>query len=73
MVAYLFGAVFWIISLVFRVTLEVWAAREMAQSGVLPIGFEAWQQWAALLFAIYIGPAISPVFDHSPPAIPTHP
>ena len=54
MVAYLFGAVFWIISLVFRVTLEVWAAREMAQSGVLPIGFEAWQQWAAMLFAIYM-------------------
>ncbi len=54
MVAYLFGAVFWIISLVFRVTLEVWAAREMAQSGVLPIGFEAWQQWASMLFAIYM-------------------
>ncbi len=54
LVAYVFGAVFGIVSLVFRVTLEVWAAREMAQSGVLPIGFEAWRQWAALLFAIYM-------------------
>ena len=49
------GAVFWIISLVFRVYLGgLGSARDGLSRESLPIGFEAWQQWAAMLFAIYM-------------------
>ena len=54
LVAYVFGALLWIISLAFRLTVEVWAAQETGQSGVIPVGFEAWRQWAVLLFGIYM-------------------
>ncbi len=54
LLAYVFGAVLWIISLAFRLTLEVWAAQETSQSGVIPVGFEAWRQWAIVLFAIHM-------------------
>ncbi len=54
LLAYVFGALLWIISLAFRLTLEVWAAQESGQSGVIPVGFEAWRQWAHLLFAIHM-------------------
>ncbi len=54
LLAYVFGAVLWIISMAFRLTLEVWAAQETSQSGVIPVGFEAWRQWAIVLFAIHM-------------------
>ena len=54
LLAYVFGALLWIISLAFRLTLEVWAAQEAGKSGVIPVGFEAWRQWAGVLFAIHM-------------------
>ena len=48
------GVVFWIISLVFRVTVEPWAATEWVTNNVLPSGFEAWHRWSGTLFVIYM-------------------
>ncbi len=52
--SFLFGSVFWIIHLAFRLTVTVSAADEMARTGTLPTSFEMWRRWAGLLFGIYI-------------------
>jgi len=54
LVSFLFGSVFWIISLAFRLTVTVSAAQEMARTGTPPAFFEMWLRWAGLLFGIYI-------------------
>ena len=48
------GVVFWIISLVFRVSVEPWAATEWITNNALPSGFEAWHRWSGTLFTVYM-------------------
>ena len=53
LLAYMLGAVFWTIHLVFRLTVMPWAAAELQRSGVPPAWFEPWRNWAGLFFGIY--------------------
>jgi hypothetical protein len=48
-----FGAVFWTLHLAFRMTILVRAAVEWRVSSMVPAWFDAWREWAALLFVIY--------------------
>lgn len=54
LIGFLFGSVFWIINLAFRLTVTVSAADEMARTGTSPASFEMWRMWAGLLFGVYI-------------------
>ncbi|MBI4483028.1 MAG: hypothetical protein HY652_09075 [Acidobacteria bacterium] len=53
LVAFLFGAVFWVTHLAFRLTVMVSAAQEMARTAVPPPWYEPWYRWSGLLFGIY--------------------
>jgi len=53
LVAFFFGAVFWVIHLDFRLTVMVWAAGELSRTGVPPPWYEPWRNWAAVLFGLY--------------------
>ena len=52
--AYLTGAVLWLVNIGFRVTVQVWAAAEVARGGSLAPGYEASQQWVNALFGCYM-------------------
>ena len=53
-VAYVTGAVFWLVNIAFRTTVQVWAANEVVRAGAIPASYEAWHRWAGLLFAFYM-------------------
>lgn len=53
LIAFIFGAVFWVIHLAFRLTVMVWAAGELTRTGVPPPWYEPWRNWAAVLFGFY--------------------
>jgi hypothetical protein len=53
-VAYVVGAVFWLVNIAFRGTVQVWAAAEVIRTGSVPTGYEPLRQWAGLLFSFYI-------------------
>jgi len=52
-VAYGTGAVFWLINIAFRGSVQVWAADEVLRTGSVPINYAPLQRWASLLFAAY--------------------
>ncbi len=53
LVAFVFGAVLWVITLAFRLSVDPWAAQEMARTAVLPDFYVPLTLWAHALFVIY--------------------
>jgi hypothetical protein len=53
LLAYLFGAVFFVMHLGFRLTVMPLAAEEFQRVGAAPIWYEPWRLWAGLGFGIY--------------------
>ena len=50
---FLFGAVFWVLHLAFRLTVMRRAAEEYAHSASVPPWYQPWIEWSGLLFGIY--------------------
>ena len=53
-VIYAIGAVFWLVNIAFRGTVQVWAADEVIRTGSVPPGYEPLRHWAGLLFSLYM-------------------
>jgi hypothetical protein len=53
LVAYLLGAVFWIMHLAFRLTVQISAAQQATLTGTDPAWYEPWRFWNSLLFGFY--------------------
>jgi hypothetical protein len=53
LIAFLFGAVLWVINLAFRLSVDPWAAQETARTAVLPEFYVPLTRWTGLLFVIY--------------------
>ena len=51
---YVTGAVFWLINIAFRASVQVWAAAEVVRTGAIPVEYEPWRRWAGLLFLAYM-------------------
>ncbi len=51
---YAMGAVCWVASLAFRLTVLPWAAEQTAEAGVLPEGFAALDSWAGSLYSVHM-------------------
>jgi hypothetical protein len=58
-VAYLLGAVCWIASLVFRLTVVPWAAERTVADGRVPEPFPALDAWAGSLYVVHMASAYS--------------
>jgi hypothetical protein len=56
-VVYLIGAVCWLVSLTFRLTVVRWAARETVLTGAVPGLFGALDSWAGSLYVLHMGAA----------------
>lgn len=54
LLAFAFGSIFWILNIAFRVTVTVWAAKQLAESQLLNPSFQTWMDWTNLIFAIYM-------------------
>jgi len=52
--AFLFGSILWLISIAFRATAMISAAKDTKFSGVVPPWFESIRAWSDALFAIYM-------------------
>ena len=52
LIALLFGAVFWVIVLGFRLSIDPWAAQETARTGVMPDFYVPLSQWTLPLFVV---------------------
>jgi hypothetical protein len=52
--AYITGAIFWLINIAFRGSIQVWAADEVLRTGAVPAEYEPWRRWAGLLFMAYM-------------------
>jgi hypothetical protein len=53
LIAFLFGAVLWVISLAFRLSIDPWAAQEAAKTAAIPEFYVPLTRWAGVLFVIY--------------------
>lgn len=51
---YALGAVCWIVSLAFRLTVVPWAAERTVERGELPEGFTALDGWAGALYSVHM-------------------
>ena len=51
---YLTGAVCWIASLAFRLTVVAWAAEQTVTVGEVPDGFAAYDRWAGALYCVHM-------------------
>lgn len=56
-VVYAMGAVCWVASLAFRLTVVPWAAERTVEDGVLPEGFAALDRWAGSLYVVHMASA----------------
>lgn len=52
--AYVTGAVFWLVNIAFRGTVQVSAALEVVRTGAVPTEYEPLRRWAGLLFSLYM-------------------
>ena len=52
--AYVSGAVCWILSLAFRLTVVAWAAEQTVIAGAVPDGFAAHDRWAGALYCVHM-------------------
>jgi hypothetical protein len=53
-VVYALGAVCWVISLAFRLTVVPWAAEQTVEHGAMPEGFVPLDRWAGSLYAVHM-------------------
>jgi hypothetical protein len=53
-VVYVLGAVCWIASLAFRLTVMAWAAEDTVATGRVPDGFAAHDRWAGSLYVVHM-------------------
>ena len=53
LIAFVFGAVLWVIILAFRLGIDPWAAQQTARTGVLPDYYMPLTLWTQTLFVIY--------------------
>jgi hypothetical protein len=53
LIAFVFGAVLWVIILAFRLSIDPWAAQETARTAVLPDFYVPLTLWTHALFVIY--------------------
>jgi hypothetical protein len=51
---YVVGAGFWLVSITFRVTVQVWAASEVVATGAIPATYESWHKFSSALFMLYM-------------------
>jgi hypothetical protein len=58
---YVVGAGFWLVSIAFRVTVQVWAANEVVATGAIPAPYEPWHQ--------FLECAVHAVHDHGVPRL----
>lgn len=56
-VVYASGAVCWVTSLAFRLTVVPWAAERTVEDGTPPQGFAALDRWAGSLYIVHMGTA----------------
>ncbi len=56
---FLLGNVFWIIILAARLTVDPWAAKELARMDVIPESYTALSSWMGALFTLYTIPAFA--------------
>jgi len=54
---YVVGGVFWLVSVAFRVTVQVWAANEVIATDAIPTTYEAWHRFSGVMFMLYIAMA----------------
>lgn len=47
------GSVFWMLHLMFRLTIMIQAAEAWSATAVVPLWYEPWRQWASGLFGMY--------------------
>ena len=52
--AYVAGAVCWIVSLAFRLTVVPWAAEQTVTAGAVPSGFATYDRWSGTLYCIHM-------------------
>ena len=52
--AFAFGAVFWILNIAFRLTVTVWAAKQLGEGNELVPYFKTLMDWTNLGFAVYM-------------------
>jgi hypothetical protein len=48
------GSIFWLINIAFRITVTVWAANNLAETGIVHETFKTWMDWSNLLFSFYM-------------------
>ncbi|HEU0027909.1 MAG TPA: hypothetical protein VFQ25_12395 [Ktedonobacterales bacterium] len=53
LLAFAFGAVMWVINLAARLTVDPWAAKEMAATGKIPEVYTPITAWTGALFVVY--------------------
>jgi hypothetical protein len=51
---YLLGAICWLASILFRLTVVPWAAERLVSEGHLPDGFVAYDRWATALYIVHM-------------------
>ncbi len=53
LLAFVFGAVLWIIDVAFRLSIDLWAAQEMARTAAMPDYYVPLTRWTQTLFTIH--------------------
>lgn len=56
-VVYVIGAVCWVVSLTFRLTVVPWAAEQTVAHGEPPVAFPAFDAWAGALYTVHMATA----------------
>lgn len=72
LVAFVFGAVLWVINLAFRLSIDPWAAQETARTAVMPDFYVPLTRWTHLLFVIYTVLAFSAMAAYGGALFSTH-
>ena len=52
--SFLIGTTLWLVLFTFNLSVVVWAARETASQGAIPVGSEAWLLWTEQIVILYM-------------------
>jgi len=52
--SFLIGTTLWLVLFTFNLSMVVWAARETASQGAIPVGSEAWLLWTEQIVILYM-------------------
>ncbi len=72
LVAFVFGAVLWVIHLAFRLSIDPWVAQETAKTAVVPDFYGPLTRWIHALFMIYTVLAFSALAAYGGAVLSTH-